>query len=78
MTKEAGPCSNRSTGSAKEIQNQGLLTVGPTPRHLVELLPGEGPLHVLDVLPGPACALLLDSILQEGLQGQQHAHHVLR
>jgi hypothetical protein len=43
----------------------------------MELLPGERPLHMLDVLPGPARALLLDGILQEGLQGQQHAHHIL-
>lgn len=58
-------------------QEQSRLTIGPASCHLMELLPGERSLHMLDVLPGPACALLLDSILQKGLQGQQHAHHIL-
>ena len=52
-------------------------TVGSPSCHLVELLPGEWPLHVLDVLPGPARALLLDGVLEEGLQGQQRTDHVL-
>lgn len=43
----------------------------------MELLPGEWSLHVLDVLPGPSRPLLLDGILEKGLQGEQHAHHVL-
>lgn len=43
----------------------------------MELLPGERSLHVLDVLPGPSCPLLLDGVLEKGLQGEQHAHHVL-
>lgn len=43
----------------------------------MELLPGEWSLHVLDVLPGPARPLLLDGVLQKGLQREQHAHHVL-
>lgn len=52
-------------------------TIGPPSRHLVELLPRERPLHMLDILPGPARALLLDGILEKGLQGQQHTDHVL-
>lgn len=44
----------------------------------MELLPGEWSLHVLDVLPGPSCPLLLDGVLEKGLQREQHAHHVLR
>lgn len=43
----------------------------------MELLPGERSLHVLDVLPGPARALLLDGVLEKGLQGQQCTDHVL-
>lgn len=43
----------------------------------MELLPGEWPLHMLDVLPGPSRPLLLDGVLEKGLQGEQHAHHVL-
>lgn len=52
-------------------------TVGAPACHFVELLPGERPLHMLDVLPGPARALLLDGVLEKGLQGQQHTDHIL-
>lgn len=43
----------------------------------MELLPGKWALNVLDVFPGPPCPLFLDGILQEGLQGEQHADHIL-
>lgn len=53
------------------------LTVGSPAGHLVELLPCEWTLDMLDVLPGPARTFFLDCVLEEGLQGQQHTHHVL-
>ena len=61
----------------KERQQGERSTVGSPSCHLVELLPGEWSLHVLDVLPGPARALLLDGVLEKGLQGQQCTDHVL-
>lgn len=53
------------------------LTVGASPSHLMELLPGEWTLNMLDVFPGPSCSLFLDGILQERLQRQQHTDHIL-
>lgn len=61
----------------KELKLARDTTVGPTSCHLVELLPGEWSLHVLDVFPGPARTLLLDGVLEKGLQGQQHPNHIL-
>lgn len=58
-------------------QEVGELTVGASPSHFMELLPGKRTLNVLDVFPGPPCSLFLDGILQEGLQRQQHADHIL-
>lgn len=52
-------------------------TVGSPSCHFVELLPGKWSLYMLDILPGPARALLLDGILEKGLQGQQHTDHIL-
>lgn len=61
----------------KECKQGKESTVGSPSCHLVELLPGEGSLHMLNVLPGPARALLLDGVLEKGLQGQQHTDHIL-
>lgn len=61
----------------KEFEQGKESTIGSPSCHLVELLPGERSLHVLDILPGPARALLLDGVLEKGLQGQQHTDHVL-
>lgn len=61
----------------KEFKQGKDSTVGSTSSHFVELLPGEWPLHMLDILPGPARALLLDGILEKGLQGQQHTDYIL-
>lgn len=51
----------------------GAVTVGASPSHFVELLPREGSLHA----PGPDRSLLLDGVLQHGLQREQHAEDVL-
>lgn len=59
------------------LQEVSELTVGTSPSHFMELLPGKWTLNMLDVFPSPPCSLFLDGILQEGLQGQQHADHIL-
>ncbi len=49
-------------------------TVRAPSSHLVELLPGQGTLNA----PRPYRPLLLDCVLEHGLEGHQHPQHVLR
>lgn len=52
----------------KELKQGRESTIGSPSCHFVELLPGQWSLHMLDVLPGPARALLLNGVLEKGLQ----------
>lgn len=48
-------------------------TIRASASHLVELLPRQGPLHT----PGPDRPLLLNCILKDGLEREEHAEDVL-